>query len=45
VFTNLQTAQQNLTKKREVLVKAELASKADRVKQAKEEVTEVFRSH
>ena len=43
VFTNLQTAQQNLTKKREVLVKAELASKADRVKQTKEEVNECER--
>lgn len=41
-FTNSQNAQQNLTKKRETLVKAELASKSDRVKQLKDEVTEVF---
>lgn len=41
VFTNLQTAQQALTKKREALVKAELASKSDRVSQFKDEVNEV----
>ena len=41
VFTNLQNARQNLTKKREALVKAELASKSDRVKQCKDEVSEV----
>jgi hypothetical protein len=41
VFTNLQNAKQNLTKKREALVKAELASKSDRVKQCKDEVNEV----
>ncbi|XP_046861478.1 sorting nexin-2-like [Xenia sp. Carnegie-2017] len=40
VFTNLQTAQQTLTKKREALVKAELASKSDRVSQFKDEVNE-----
>ncbi|XP_028399234.1 sorting nexin-2-like [Dendronephthya gigantea] len=43
VYTNLQNAQQNLTKKREVLVKAELASKTDRVKQCKDEVSQCER--
>ncbi|CAB3993838.1 Sorting nexin-2 [Paramuricea clavata] len=43
VFTNLQNAQQNLTKKREALVKAELASKSDRMKQCKDEVNECER--
>ena len=41
VYQNKETAQQTLTKKREILVKLELAGKQDKIPAAQEEVKEV----